>query len=426
MSLLGSPEIAALAYDEKSQRICGVRLRQKNRGGYEVVKYASSEHSLWQRAADAVLKELAVNSSVYLVLAMAPEQSEVFETILPQSSTDTMREALRFEVPRQLLSVPEDFRLQFVPVSGVDESGMIKVRCAVFPESSLHKMCNQIAPLRNKPDVMINPLLTLPEELPAEAAVKMPFMEENFCWKNGSWQIAGDLECNKELDGILSRHCSGECPCECPGEYRTALMAALYAGKSLFVRNSVLAGVIVLPNFLRPARFRTQLRVMALLVVLLLAVNIFRYAGDFMTSIREHNRLTAQVNNLRSKVQDLRKKVKAGEKQLKEVQRTAELKMGSRECLGYLGYLSEKLPDDVLVSNFRWNEGSIDMNLQTVSTEIDLVSFFNRLPGFKVLSASQRTNPANNFTSANVKLSIIEPSALPVKKSKSKKAKTKK
>ena len=160
--------------------------------------------------------------------------------------------------------------------------------------------------------------------------------------------------------------------------------------------------------------------------LLLIAVNIFRYAGDFMSSYKEHSRLTAQVNNMRSNVQDLRKKVKAGEKQLKEVQRTAELKIGSRECLGYLGYLSEKLPDDVLVSNFRWNEGTIDMNLQTTSTEIDLVSFFNRLPGFNVLSASQRSNPGNNFTSANVKLAVIEPPALPVKKSKSKKAKAKK
>ncbi len=332
-----------------------------------------------------------------------------------------MREALRFEVPRQLLSVPEDFRLQFVPTVPADDSGMVKVRCAVFPESSLHKVCNQIAPLRNKPDVMINPLLTLPNELPANAAVKLPCMEENFCWKNGSWQISSS-ECNSELDDILARHCSGEYP----SEYRMAVMAALYAAGSLFGRNSVLPGVIVLPNFLRPARFRTQLRVMALLAVLLIGVNVFRYAGDVVSSFREHSRLSAQVNNLRSKVQELRKKVKAGEKQLKETQRTAELKLGSRECLGYLGYLSEKLPDDVLMTNFRWNEGTVDMNLQTMSTEIDLVSFFNRLPGFKVLSASQRTNPGNNFTNANVKLSIIEPSVLPVKKSKNKKAKSKK
>ena len=117
MSLLGTPEIAALTCDEKLQCVYGVRLRQKKRSGYEIVKYASSEHASWQRAADAVLKELAVNNSVYLVLAIQPEQSEVFEASLPQASSDVMREALRFEVPRQLLSVPEDFRLQFVQIT---------------------------------------------------------------------------------------------------------------------------------------------------------------------------------------------------------------------------------------------------------------------------------------------------------------------
>ena len=422
MSLLGSLDIAALAYDDKAQKLYGVRLRQKSRNDYEIIKCAASENASWQRAADVVLKELSVNNSVYLVLAVMPEQSEVFETTLPHASNEIMRDALRFEVPRQLLSVPDEFRLQFVPVSPVDDNGMVKVRCAVFPDSSLHKMCNQIAPLRNKPDVMINPLLTLPDELPVNAAVELPFMAEGFCWKNGSWQISGNAECNTELDNAIKAHCSGEWQTE----YRTALMAALYCGKKLFVRNSILSGVVVLPSFLRPARYRTQLRVMALLAVLLIGVNAFRYAGDFMTSFREHSRLTAQVNNLRSKVQELRKKVKTGEKQLKEMQRTAELKIGSRECLGYLGYLSEKLPDDVLLANFRWNEGNIDMTLQTMSTEIDLVSFFNRLPGFKVLSASQRSNPGNNFTNANVKLSIIEPPALPVKKNKSKKAKAKK
>ena len=225
MSLLGSPEIAALTYDEKNQRIFGVRLRHKKRDGYEIVKCASSEHSSWQRAADVVLKELGVNNSIYLVLAMMPEQSEVFEASLPHASTDTMREALHFEVPRQLLSVPEDFRLQFVPVAAVDDNGMVKVRCAVFPESSLHKMCSQIAPLRNKPDVMINPLLTLPDELSGESMVKLPFMQEEFGWRNGSWQIAGNADCNTELDKILADHCSGNWS----EEYRTCVMAALYA-----------------------------------------------------------------------------------------------------------------------------------------------------------------------------------------------------
>ena len=408
MSLLGAPEIAALTYDEKLQCIYGVRLRQKKRSGYEIVKYASSEHASWQRAADAVLKELAVNNSVYLVLAIQPEQSEIFETSLPHASADVMREALRFEVPRQLLSVPEDFRLQFVQSGGEQPDGTVKVRCAVFPESSLHKLSNQVTALARRPDAVINPLLTLPGELPADAAVLLDGNTDDFCWQNGSRQLPED-DCNKVLDDTLSRLCAENPSTEWLDMYRTALCGAIFAERKLFCRNNILAGVTILPAFLRPARYRTQLRLMVMLAVLLIGVNVFRYAGSFFSDYSEYRKLSARVVNQRAKVQDMRKKLKTGEKQLKELQRMAELKLGSRECMGYLGYLSEKLPGDVWLSNFRWNEGSVDLNMQTTSPDLDLVSFFNRLAGFKVLSASQRSNPMNTFTTANVKLSIIEP-----------------
>jgi hypothetical protein len=427
MSLLGAPEVAALSYDPVNSVVCGVRMRVSRRDGFEVVKSASSCHSEWQRGAESVLKELNVNSSVYLVLALPLEGSEVFDCTLPAASAEVMREALRFEVPRRVMSMSDDFRLQFVPLAEADESGMIKVRCSVFPESSLLNTANQVAALRIRPDALIHPLLTVPTEMPEAAAVQLAGCEKDFCWQNGSWQLAPE-NCNQELDSVLRNLCGkADGETDFPAGYRTAVAAALFGIRRLFGKSSVLAGVTVLPDFLRPARFRSQLRLMALLVLLLIGVNAFRYAGDFLSTYREHRKLSNQLSNLRTKVQAQRKELKTAEKQLKEFQRTAELKIGSRECLGYLGYLSEKLPDDVLLNNFRWNEGTIDMNLQTTSPDLDLVSFFNRLPGFKVLSASQRTNPGNNFTNANVKLSIIEPQVLIPGKVKSKaKAKTKK
>ena len=268
-----------------------------------------------------------------------------------------------------------------------------------------------------------SPLLTLPAELPADAAVLLDGNVDDFCWQNGSRQLP-EADCNKVLDDILSRLCVENPSSEWLDMYRTALCGAIFAGRKLFCRTHVLAGVTVLPAFLRPARYRTQLRLMVLLAVLLVGVNVFRYAGSFFSDYREYLKLSARVANQRTKVQDMRKKVKAGEKQLKEFQRMAELKLGSRECMGYLGYLSEKLPGDVWLSNFRWNEGSIDLNMQTTSPDLDLVSFFNRLPGFKVLSASQRSNPMNTLTTANVKLSIIEP-PLPTVGKTDKKSKTK-
>ena len=427
MSLLGAPEVAALSYDPVNSVVRGVRVRSSRRDEFEVVKSASCSHSEWQRGAETVLKDLNVNSSVYLVLALMLEGSEVFDCTLPAASADVMREALRFEVPRRVMSMSDDFRLQFVPLAEADESGMIKVRCSVFPGSSLLNTANQVAALRVHPDALIHPLLTVPEELSAEAAVQLDGGEKDFCWQDGSWQLATD-NCNQSLDEVLRNLCGkADGETDFPAEYRTAVAAALFGIRRLFGKKSVLSGVTVLPDFLRPARFRSQLRLMALLVLLLIGVNVFRYAGDFLSSYREHRKLNNQLSTLRTKVQAQRKELKTAEKQLKEFQRTAELKIGSRECLGYLGYLSEKLPDDVLVNNFRWNEGTIDMNVQTTSPDLDLVSFFNRLPGFKVLSASQRTNPGNNFTNANVKLSIIEPPlAIPGKVKSKAKAKTKK
>ena len=410
MGVLGSPEIAALVCCSNRTVVHGVRMRKYARG-FEVVKYASAEHAEWQLAANRVLKDLAVNSSVYSVLAVKLDQCEVFECALPSASVEVMREALRFEVPRQLLSVPADFRLQYALLSNDEENGISRVRCAVFPESSLHKLASELTSVNGKFDAVINPVLALPGVLPPDAVSLLEEVEDKLVWQNGFWQQIDESSCacNRELDSFLKKHCQlPDDSADWLKTYRSALCSALFAAQTLFVDNKALAAVSIMPDYLRPARYRNALRLMALLAVLLVTVNVFRYAGGFIGEYREYRKLYASVKNMRSKVQDLRKKVKNGKKELKENQRTAELKLGSRECLGYLGYLSEKLPEDVHLANFRWNEEIMDLNLQTTSPELDLVSFFNRLPGVKVISASQRTNQANNFTNANVKLSVQE------------------
>ena len=60
-----------------------------------------------------------------------------------------------------------------------------------------------------------------------------------------------------------------------------------------------------------------------------------------------------------------------------------------------------------MVHNFRWNEGTVDMSMTSASLELDLVDFFNRLPGFTVNSANPRTH--QNAISANVKLTVFDP-----------------
>ena len=425
MGLIGVPDVVAISYDPLQNTAYGVRLRQRKRGSCEVVKFYNCEHTDWSHAVTQTLKKLNVNSADYVALTLSLEHCEVFECELPLSSIDVMREALRFEVPRRLMSVPEDFRLQFVVCSENNSAGQVKVRCAVYQEEVIHKLSNKLAAIHCKPDVVINPLLALPSELASGVRVVLDGFEEKFCWKNGSWEMISNegTQCNAELDEFLFKQvrCSEEFKSTLAA-YRTALIGGLWGMRNFFVRSNVLSGVNVLPDYLRPARFRTQLRLMAFLVVLLVAVNVFRYTGDIMDQYSEHNKLTSQYNTLSTKSKDIKRKIKSAEKMLKEHQRTAEMNVGSRECLGYLGYLSDKLSDEVLVTNFRWSEGTLDLNMQTMAPDLDLVAFFNRLPGFKVVSASQRNNQHTGMTTANIKLStVIEPPAPPASKAKGKK-----
>lgn len=426
MGLLGTPDVVAISYDPLQNTAYGVRMRQRKRGSCEAVKFYHCEHGDWQHAVEKAAKKLGVNSSDYLLLILNFDHCEVFECSLPASAPDVMREALRFEVPRQLMSVPEDFRLQFVIAASDSESGQATVRCAVYPDEVAHKLANKLAAIHCKPDAVISPLLALPAEINANERVVLDGFEKNFCWQNGCWKSIPDAEiakCNVKLDEFLKKyiHCQPEYESEFP-LYRTAILGAWWGMRNFFTRNNMLGGVNILPDYLRPARFRTQLRLMALLILLLLGVNIFRYAGDFMAKYNEHSKLTNQYNTLNTKSKDIKRKIKSAEKQLKEHQRTADMKVGSRECLGYLAYLSDKLSDEVLVTNFRWSEGSLDLNMQTMSPDLDLVAFFNRLPGFKVVSASQRNNQHSGLTTANIKLStVIEPPAPPVSKAKGKK-----
>ena len=413
MILAGNPEVAAISCDWLNNRVYGVRLKHRSRGSFAVVKYSSASDSDWVKAANKVLRELGVNSSIYLALGIVLPHSEVFECEVPAASSDVMREALRFEVARHVMSVPEKFRLQYTVAGESETAGMQKVRCAVFPEESFLNFCNQLTQLRSKVDALINPLLALPEDLESSSAVSLHGFEEGFCWQDGMWQLKSDDEnkpVNSELDEILKKHLSGTVFEQSDAaEYRTAMITAWYGSRKLFVASSVQSGVTVLPDYMRPARYRTQLRLMALLVLLLAGWAVYRYGGSVIKKFTEHNRLLAQVNNRRSEVQKMRKQIKNGEKELKELQRTAELNIGSRSCMGYLGYISEKLPGEVLVSNFRWAEDVLDINFQS-NSEQDMLAFFNQLPGFRVISApTPRTNPMNNFTTGSVKLSVFDP-----------------
>ena len=73
MGLIGAPEVAALSFDFQNSTVHGVRLFKHARRGIELVKSAVNHDADIMVAANRVLKDLSVTSSVYLILSVPLE-----------------------------------------------------------------------------------------------------------------------------------------------------------------------------------------------------------------------------------------------------------------------------------------------------------------------------------------------------------------
>jgi len=374
-------------------------------GILRITRTAASEQPQRERAVRAVLDELGGPPGAWLLIGVDWEDSECFRTLIPAASAADMAGALKFEAPREVMRLPEDFQLQFVTHPAA-EPGMCMAHCCVFPGKARDRVIRMLEHWRRKPDAVLSPLLALPEEL-SGAPVRLPGLESDFYYANGTFhpfQENSAADCNTALLAILKRDCRWE---ESAGKedyerFLTPVLLAHFGMTRLWRHSATLTTLNMLPARLRPARYRTQIRVMVVLLVLYLGLLGWDFLRAHFSTLQRYRSVKNELDATRDRVAKLQRKLKSGEKEQKDLTRIAELKIGDRTVIGYLALLSEKLPDDVMVSSLRWNDGVVDLVLQTES-EIDLVAFFNRLSGFKVLSASQRTNN-NNLTFANVKL----------------------
>ncbi len=411
MGFWGAPDFLALSQDAAGV-VRGVRMRQRGRE-LHIVRVANAINPDPAVAAAEVLNKLGSSRSSWFLLGLNLDSGEYFQAEMPNVPPREMFDALRFEAPREVMGLPDDFRLQFVKRSSPDADDTVKVECYLFANSALLKLGQMTETWRRKLDCFVYPLLALPAELPDDACVWLPELEKDFYRRSGVWRGFDDEttpeKCNRELLEILKRDCrwddsAGEAQW---AEFLTPIVLARFGLLRLFSEPKILAGINVLPDYLRPARYRTQLRIMAILLIALIMLGGLRFSGSWIRNYREYSAAQSELAVIKERTIRAQKKLKSGEKEWKELTRLAELKIGDRDCMQYLGLISEKLPDDVLVSSLRWSEGSIDLVLQTESTEIDLVSFFNRLTGFKVASAMQRTGN-NGLTFATVKLTVGE------------------
>ena len=102
---------------------------------------------------------------------------------------------------------------------------------------------------------------------------------------------------------------------------------------------------------------------------------------------------------------ELKRKLKVKEKGQKELNRILNLKAGENELPGKLADLSSVLPENALVTNLRWSEGSVDLQIQTAADQNKISAAVRQLPYWKVGQLQQRR--WGNSTSTMITLKLV-------------------
>ena len=87
---------------------------------------------------------------------------------------------------------------------------------------------------------------------------------------------------------------------------------------------------------------------------------------------QQYSALVAERNAIREKTKKIKAELKKAEKIKKELEKNSSISAGDPSILNKLYDLSLALPEDSLVTNFRFNDGNCDLSIQTQNRNIDL------------------------------------------------------
>lgn len=383
----GAIEIVSIAGDADGV-LHAVRIRGAGKRKQVVAAASSAPGMLFADALSEVGRAVGVRRDRPLILAPWCAGGGVFQTETPVLSGNELRSALEFEVPRQLLRPPADFRIVCRVLSRTENAGKQQLLVWVADNEKLEPLWAALRTLKWKVDAVTNPFLALPPDFPADAALMLPGVEPDFFWRNGMFHpvTAGEMPDKAPLTRWIRNEFefAGETGMRADAE---PFYPALLTGAG-FLRGEVDGSPV--PGALRPRRLRTQLRTLAFLLTLLAllwgASAVRSVAGYY----EEYTGIVNRTKAAQRRASELQRKLRSRDKEQKEMLRVLETASGSRDFLANLAELSAALPEDMLVSNLRINDASVDMTLQTSAENPDLGAALRKAPGFKVGTLQNR------------------------------------
>ena len=358
-----------VSFSPAAMRVCKFR---KHGQKYRIVSWNTvpCEEGGESAALRKALEENGGQISGCMILTGAMESGTFFTCPGAPLNVRAQKSALEFELPLHMLQVPQDCVVQFTrfPASAEGESDLLNVYA--FDSVAINHMASFLTMAKVKADEFIYPLLGINRDDPP---VCLPEIESGFCWQHGEWvPYRGSAEeCNKQWKTILENNFEFPVGKEFSvSDYLACLLVMRLIMSKGFAANE--PSVRIMPPKLRPSRCRSQVIIMIFLLLILGIGWAYRTGIKAFHQYQQYSVLVAERNAIRDKSKKIKADMKKAEKLIKELEKNSSISAGDPSLLGKLYDLSLALPEDALVTTFRFNDGNCDLVIQTQNRNVDL------------------------------------------------------
>ena len=351
-----------VSFSPAAMRVCKFR---KHGQKYRIVSWNTvpCEQGGESAALRKALEENGGQISGCMILTGAMESGTFFTCPGAPLNVRAQKSALEFELPLHMLQVPQDCVLQFsrIPAKAEGESDTLNVYA--FDNVAIHHMASFLTMARVKADEFIYPLLGIQHDDPP---VCLPDIESGFCWQHGEWvPYRGSAEeCNKQWTSVLEKNFEFPVGKDFSvSDYLACLLVMRLVMAKGFAANE--PSVRIMPPKLRPSRLRAQIIIMIFLLLVLGIGWSYRTGTYAFKQFKKYNELVADRNAIKQRSAKVKSERTKAEKAWKGMEKSANISAGDPSLLNKLYDLSLALPEDALVTQFRFTDGDLNMNIQT-------------------------------------------------------------
>ena len=337
-----------------------------------------------------------------MILTGAMESGTFFTCPGAPLNVRAQKSALEFELPLHMLQVPQDPVMQFTRFPAEAEGESDRLNVYAFDSAAMNELANFLTMARVRADEFIYPLLGIRHDDPP---VCIPEIESGFCWQRGEWiPYRGSAEeCNKPWKSILENDFEFPVGKEFSvSDYLPCLLVMRFIMSKGFAPNE--SGVRIMPPKLRPSRCRSQVIIMIFLLLVLGIGWGYDTGSKAFTAYKEYSELVGRRNEIRTRINKIKKDLKANEKKQKELEKNSTISAGDSVLVNKLYDLSLALPEDALVTSFRFNDGNCDLVIQTQNRNMD-ISQRMHFSYWKIARVQQRIV---SDTVATINLSLVK------------------